>query len=127
VQAKEIGAPGGRSRTDTLRTLGITATVVANIGVMDGINAVRRLFDRFWFDREKAGPLVEALSLYRRDYDDKRALFRANPLHDWTSHMADAMRYLAVGIPSASVYKKEPIDKYRRDREKTGAGSFMGV
>jgi phage terminase large subunit len=127
VQARELGAPGARSRVDTLRLLGINATVVVNIGLMDGINAVRRVFDRCWFDAEKAQPLVEALTLYRREFDEKRVIFRPNPLHDWTSHLADAMRMLAVGIPGSSAAKKEPIDKYRRDREKTGAGSFMGV
>ncbi len=127
VQARELGAPGARSRVDTLRLLGINATVVVNIGLMDGINAVRRIFDRCWFDAEKAGPLVEALTLYRREFDEKRVIFRANPLHDWTSHLADAMRMLAVGIPNSSQVKALPIDKYRRDREKSGAGSFMGV
>ena len=43
--------------------------------------------------------------LYACDYlaragricDDKRQEFRVNPLHDWTSHYADAFRYYAVG------------------------------
>jgi phage terminase large subunit len=35
--------------------------------------------------------------MYRRDYDEKRQEFRQNPLHDWTSHYADAVRYFAVG------------------------------
>jgi hypothetical protein len=35
--------------------------------------------------------------MYRREYDDKRQEFRVHPLHDWTSHYADALRYFAVG------------------------------
>ena len=33
---------------------------------------------------------------YRREWDDDRKAFRASALHDWTSHYADAFRYLAL-------------------------------
>ncbi len=32
---------------------------------------------------------------------DKAQDFRARPLHDWTSHAADAFRYLAAGLDTA--------------------------
>jgi hypothetical protein len=35
--------------------------------------------------------------MYRREYDEKRQEFKQHPLHDWTSHYADALRYFAVG------------------------------
>jgi phage terminase large subunit len=111
---------------DTLKLLGVTASIVPTVGVLDGINAVRRVFDRFWFDAVKAKTLVEALSLYRRDFDEKNKTFRTKPLHDWTSHLADAARYLAVGIPSSPA-KNLPIDRYRRDKGRSGPQSFMGV
>ena len=38
------------------------------------------------------------LRLYQREWDEKAQDFRARPLHDWTSHGADAFRYLAMGI-----------------------------
>jgi phage terminase large subunit len=126
VQARELGQPGARSRVDTLKLLGVTASIVPTVGVLDGINAVRRVFDRFWFDAVKAKTLVEALSLYRRDFDEKNKTFRTKPLHDWTSHLADAARYLAVGIPSSPA-KNLPIDRYRRDKGRSGPQSFMGV
>ena len=50
-----------------------------------------------WFDKVKCKDGVEALRMYRREYDDKRQEFRVYPLHDWTSHYADAFRYFAVG------------------------------
>jgi hypothetical protein len=39
---------------------------------------------------------IEALKQYRREWDDKRKTFNTRPLHDWTSHGADAFRYLSV-------------------------------
>ena len=50
-----------------------------------------------WFDQEKCKAGLEALRMYRRAWDDKAQEFRARPLHDWTSHYADAFRYFAVG------------------------------
>lgn len=96
VNVRELGS--GRTRFDTLVDLGLTPTVVPNVGVDDGINAVRRLLPRMWFDREKTGDLVRALRQYRTEFDEKRKVFRAKPLHDWTSHYADAVRYLCVGL-----------------------------
>jgi hypothetical protein len=51
-----------------------------------------------WFDKDKCKAGVEALRMYRREYDEKRQEFKQHPLHDWTSHYADALRYFAVGF-----------------------------
>jgi hypothetical protein len=40
---------------------------------------------------------IDATRQYRREYDDKLQRFKDRPLHDWTSHYADALRYLAKG------------------------------
>lgn len=86
----------GVSRLQTLANLGIEAVVVQRHNVMDGINAVRRYIDRCWFDAERCKRGLEALAQYRRDYDEKLRIFKANPLHDWASHGADAFRTRAA-------------------------------
>jgi hypothetical protein len=95
VEVRELGT--GKSRKEVLAGLGIKATVCPNIPIADGIQAVRMLLPTCWFDKEKTKVGVEALRMYRREYDEKRQEFRVNPLHDWTSHYADALRYFAVG------------------------------
>lgn len=95
VEVRELGT--GKSRKEVLAGLGIEATVCPNIPVADGIQAVRMLLPTCWFDKVKCKEGIEALRMYRREYDDKRQEFRNNPLHDWTSHYADAFRYFAVG------------------------------
>ena len=64
----------------------------------DGINAVRLVLNRCWFDQEKCVRGVEALKQYRCAWDEGRKVFRDAPLHDWTSHGADALRYLFTGL-----------------------------
>lgn len=95
VEVRELGT--GKSRKEVLEGLGIKVTVCPNIPVADGIQAVRMLLPTCWFDRDKCKAGIEALRMYRRDYDEKRQEFRVHPLHDWTSHYADAFRYFAVG------------------------------
>lgn len=100
----------GKSRLETLRNLGLTEVqVVPQHNVNDGINAVRRLLDRCWFDEQKTKRGVECLWQYRRDWDERGKVWRNNPLHDWTSHGSDAMRTFAAGWA-------EPEIRERKDR-----------
>ena len=98
--ASELGT--GTTRLETLRRLGINGRVLPAGKVDDGINAVRLLIPRCWFDVKKCASGLEALRLYQREWDDKAQDFRSRPLHDWTSHAADAFRYLAVGLDTAT-------------------------
>jgi phage terminase large subunit len=64
----------------------------------DGINAVRVFLPKCWFDAEKCARGIDALKLYRAEYDDKLQALRPRPVHDWTSHAADSFRYLALTL-----------------------------
>lgn len=105
VQVRELGT--GKSRKEMLEALGLrNIHVVPNMPVADGIQSVRMLLPMAWFDKVKCKDGIEALRMYRRDYDEKRQEFRQNPLHDWTSHYADAVRYFAVGHQERPTAKK---------------------
>lgn len=106
VSHKEIGT--GRSRLETLYGLGITSQVVRKLSVEDGINAVRRILPRCWFDRDKCAEGIKALRQYRREWDDVRKVFYERPLHDWASDPADSFRYLAVGLLEPTAAKTAP-------------------
>lgn len=100
VQVKELGT--GKSRMETLDALGVRGIEIApKLGVDDGIQAARSMLNRCWFDEEKCERGVEALLQYRREFDERLKTWRGRPLHDWTSHGADAFRYLAVGYKPA--------------------------
>lgn len=97
AQAKELGT--GKTRLEVLDSLGLrNITVCAMHRVEDGINAVRVMLPRCWFDERKCERGIEALKLYRSAFDEKLKTLRPHPVHDWTSHPADAMRYLAMSI-----------------------------
>tara|TARA_Y100001938_G_scaffold58330_1_gene81676 strand:- start:1517 stop:2248 length:732 start_codon:yes stop_codon:yes gene_type:complete len=96
VQVKELGT--GRSRLEVLDDLGVRNIEIApKLAIEDGIQQVRSMIPRCWFDEEKCERGIEALRQYRRDFDEKNKTWRGRPLHDWTSHSADSFRYLAIG------------------------------
>jgi hypothetical protein len=97
AQARELGT--GKSRLEVMESLGLKNITVAPMHrIEDGINAVRVFIPRCWFDAEKCARGLDALRLYRSDYDEKLRVLQAGPVHDWTSHAADAFRYLAMGM-----------------------------
>lgn len=77
---------------------GFHTKIVPNIGIANGIAAVRRLFYSFWFDSKKTIPLIRALKSYHYTFDANRKVYSSEPYHNFASHFADALRMLAVGI-----------------------------
>lgn len=91
AMARELGS--GLSRVEMLQGLGFSVRIAPRIGVADGIEAVRRLLPRTWIDERRCEAGLRALRDYREKSDPKRRI-ALGPLHDWTSHAADALRYL---------------------------------
>ena len=94
---RELGS--GRSRIETLHELGVRPTrIVRQHSVADGINAVRMVLPRAWFDAAKCAAGIRALRNYRREWNENAQTWRASPVHDHASHGADAARYVALGV-----------------------------
>lgn len=108
AEVRELGS--GQSRVETLQSLGLNnIRVIPAQRKEDQINALRLVLPRSWFDAVKCKRGIEALRQYRAEWDDKRKAFRERPLHDWTSHPADAAMVLAQAVPQASSSWAKPI------------------
>jgi len=94
VRATDLGT--GKTRLETAAALGWRFDVVPSMSVDDGINAGRLLFPRLFIDEQKCQTFIDAIGQYRQEWDEKRGMFRDQPLHDWASHPADMFRYAAV-------------------------------
>lgn len=103
INVKELGT--GVTRYQTLLDLRLRniRVVERTKNVNDDIEAVRRLFSRFYFDEENTKKLINALENYRKQWNDKTGEFMNTPLHDANSHAADAMRTLARGWNQAAL------------------------
>lgn len=97
ARAKTLAAAGKSVIEQLAEYLGINnMAIVPDLGVQDGIQAVRQVLPRCWFDAVKCEDGIEALRQYQREYDEDKKAFRDRPRHDWCSHPADAFRMLAV-------------------------------
>jgi len=111
AKVKEWGS--GRTRIEVMRSLDLMPWLVPKHLLMDGIQAGRTTIPIARFDREKCAEGIEALKQYRAEYDEERKVLKPTPLHDWSSHAADAWRYLAIGwraLREAEPPKKSTVD-----------------
>lgn len=104
----------GTSRLDTAKKMGIDFKIAPNESVAEGIEAVRQIIPVCWFDEEKCEKGIDALKSYHKSWDDVHKVFRNAPAHDWSTHPADAFRYMALS------HKVNEIIRDRRNRVEAG-------
>ena len=106
IEVRELGS--GKSRREVAWDMGINFRVVPKLPLEDGIHAAQLLIPRCWFDHANCKHGLECLRQYHRAYNEKSRSFRASPVHDWSSHAADAFRYLAVGLKESRGFDGRP-------------------
>jgi hypothetical protein len=121
---RELGT--GRTRAEMAADLGVNFTIAARLTVEDGINAVRMLIPKMWFDKTRCEQGLNALVNYRRDWNAKTDDWRDKPLHDWSSHGSDALRYFAISTTMLSAKEFKTEERYRR-RQNRGGASWMSM
>ena len=125
LEIKQLAA-GGKSVFDVAKSHGIKFIVTPQPKLKgDGIEQVRNIFSSLWFDGKKCERLIEALSCYRKELladklqqtgaEDGQKVYKDTPLHDWTSHYADAMRIMAWHARKRRP-KDEKLQEFAEDR-----------
>lgn len=110
IKVQELGS--GMTRIEKARQLGINFTVAPDLSIADGIEAVRSAFGKLWIDDRACVPLLKAIESYRQEYDAKKRVYRDHPLHDWSSHFCDGLRYLCISLPKTrDGLSAEELDK----------------
>lgn len=126
IEVRELTS--GKSRRDTAEALGIRFQVAPKLPIHEGIDAVRGLFPKLWFDGKKCRDGLNALKNYRKQYDEKRKTYLNQPYHDWSSNGADAFRTLATGIDfKRRGMSAERPDKYLRHEARMPVESGMSI
>ena len=118
IAARELGT--GKSRLEVAKGLGLDFKIAPRLSVEDGIEAVRNILPRCWFDAERCRHGLKALKSYHRDFNAQRQSYLPHPVHDWASHGADAFRTGAVTLKDRhAIHPDASRPKSRR------LGSFM--
>jgi phage terminase large subunit len=85
-------------RWDTAAEHGIDFVVVPKLPLQDGIEAVRSVLPRCWFNLSRCDKGIKALKNYHKSYDAKTETYSDAPARSWANHGSDAFRYMAVMI-----------------------------
>jgi len=110
AMARELGT--GKTRAEMLEAMGFRVRIAPRVGVEDGIETVRRMLPRCWIDENKCREGLAAIRDYREKIDPKRRV-SMGPLHDWTSHGADALRYLMTSYEEPQIKRPVVREHYR--------------
>jgi len=110
IEVQEM-AGAGETRKEAAANVGIRFLVVPRLPIEERIDAVRRSFNRFWFDEVKCKQGLVALEQYHKEYDEKRREWKMRPFHDWSSHAADSIGYGALAI------RRQQLGHYDQDPE----------
>lgn len=94
------------TRLEQARKYDIWFRQVPKLSIADGIEATRQVFQYTHFHLANTEKGVYLLKNYRKQFDEKRQVYSDKPIHDHTSHAADAFRTFAVGYFR---YKKPKI------------------
>lgn len=111
----------GITRQQTFQELGCDTVIAAKTDLMDGIEVARRFISRCKFNKMDCFRGIEALRMYRSDYDEKKGVLALKPLHNWASHPADSFRYLAT-VPLDSLTNTWSDIDYSRIDQQRGYG-----
>ena len=108
AKVKEWGS--GKTRVEQMLTMGLRPQLCVQATKLDGINATRQMLARAVFHARCEEQGIAALEQYRREWDDEKKTFKATEVHDWSSHLSDAARYMALSWRSvqAVVEIEEP-------------------
>jgi phage terminase large subunit len=94
--------------------------ITPNLSIQDGIKAGRKLLSNVLID-ERCEQGFEALKQYKYAWNDEKQCFSIQPVHDWTSHPADAFRYMAIA------YKTERIKPVKKKPDPNKAGITLDM
>jgi hypothetical protein len=119
----------GNTFVQKAREYGYDFNVLPNkYTILEGIEKVRAMLPRCYFDEVKCDRLIKALENYHSKYDPVRQSYSMEPDHNWASHGADAFRYLALatevirqgrGMTPESIQEIKWRALAERDREMT--------
>lgn len=118
VEARSLES--GKTRSQILKSLGIKVTLVRRQHVADGIEAVRSILPRSYFCATKCKLGLQALKEYSKKWDEKAKTFLTTPVHDWTSHPADAARTYAMGFKDLGRGRRDPKKEREMDNAQGG-------
>jgi len=89
----------GKNTIDFMSEMGEYAFVVPRpTSKENAIEAIRRKLYVCDFNKENTVRLIDCLSNYSKEFDDKMGTYKNRPLHNWASHGVDAFQTMTLAL-----------------------------
>ena len=110
IEQRELST--GHSRKEYAFSMGMRPIKVCpKLPIEDGIHAGQILLAKSYIDRSGCKPFLDAMKWYHRKWLDKQRVF-SKPVHDHSSHYADAWRTCAVAIKELDLNQNKRLNKF---------------
>ncbi len=108
----------GKSLADIARGLGMKVHIIErDTNEMLGIECLRGMLPRFWFDQTKCAKGLKSVEAFRKEWNDKLGCYREKSHHDWASHASKALIYAAEAIQTTGSSAGMTAEEWARMRK----------
>jgi len=84
------------------RPIGISGICLEHHSLLHGINLVKTMLTKCWFDKTRCAEGLRLLENYKKKWSTSFGGWTSEPTHDECSHAADSFRYMCAGIKRVS-------------------------
>jgi len=110
IEQRELST--GHTRKEYAYSMGMRPIKVCpKLSIEDGIHAGQILLAKTYIDRSNCKPFLDAMKWYHRKWIDKQRIF-SKPVHDHSSHYADAWRTCAVAIKELDLNENKRLERF---------------
>lgn len=89
----------GKNTIDFMQEMGESAFIVPRPSSKENaIEAMRRRLYHCDFNKENTLRLIDCLSNYSKEFDDKMGTYKNRPVHNWASHGVDAFQTMTLAL-----------------------------
>jgi len=108
----------GKSFADIARGLGLKVDILPrDTNEMFGIECLRSMLPRFFFDQVKCEKGIKAVESFRKEWNEKLGCYREKSYHDWASHGSKALIYAAEAVQRTGSSAGMTAEEWNRMRK----------
>lgn len=101
----------GKNSIDFMQEMGERAFIVPRpSSKINAIESMRRKLYITELYKENTVRLLDCLSNYSKEYDDKMGKYKERPVHDWSSHGVDAFQTLTIALDTGMITNNESYE-----------------
>jgi hypothetical protein len=97
----------GKNSIDFMQDMGESAFIVPRpLSKENAIESMRRMLYLCEFNKENTQRLIDCLSNYSKEFDDKMGRYKSKAVHNWASHGVDSFQTMTLALDGNMVYDR---------------------